>query len=40
VSFGVELSGSVGAIIAATAAKANFAVTLTWKATAGHSGGG
>jgi Trypsin-co-occurring domain 1 len=31
VTFGLELSGSLGAFIASTAAKANFAVTLTWK---------
>jgi Trypsin-co-occurring domain 1 len=30
VTFGVELSAAVGAIIASTSAQANFAVTLTW----------
>ena len=34
VTFGVELSAEAGAIIASTAAKANFSVTITWKATA------
>ena len=32
VTFGIELSGSMGAIIASTAAKANIAITLTWRA--------
>jgi hypothetical protein len=32
VTFGVELSAEAGAIIATTAAKANFSVTLGWKA--------
>ncbi len=32
VTFGVELSGSLGAIIASTAATANISVTLTWRA--------
>ena len=32
VTFGIELSGSVGAFIASTAATANIAITLTWRA--------
>ena len=32
VTFGVELSAEAGAIIATTAAKANFSVTLCWNA--------
>jgi NTP-dependent ternary system trypsin peptidase co-occuring protein len=31
VTFGVELSAEAGAIIASTAAKANFSVTIVWK---------
>ena len=31
VTFGIELSGSMGAIIASTAATANITITLTWK---------
>ncbi len=34
VTFGVELSAEAGAIIASTAAKANFSVTISWKAPA------
>jgi hypothetical protein len=34
VSFGIELSAEAGAIIASTTASANFAVTISWKATA------
>ena len=42
VTFGVELSGSLGAIIASTAATANISVTLTWRAPspAPANGGG
>jgi hypothetical protein len=32
ITFGIELSGSMGAIIAATSATANIAITLTWRA--------
>jgi hypothetical protein len=32
VTFGIELSGSMGAIIASTAATANITITLTWRA--------
>jgi hypothetical protein len=32
VTFGIELSGSMGAVIASTAATANIAITLTWRA--------
>lgn len=32
VTFGIELSGSVGAFIASTAATANISITLTWRA--------
>lgn len=32
VTFGVELSAEAGAIIASTAAAANFSVTVVWKA--------
>jgi len=32
VTFGIQLSGSMGAIIASTAATANIAITLTWRA--------
>ena len=31
VTFGIQLSGSMGAIIASTAATANIAITLTWR---------
>ena len=37
VSFGVELSAAAGAIIASTAASANFSVTISWKATTASS---
>jgi Trypsin-co-occurring domain 1 len=33
VTFGIELSAEAGAIIASTAASANFSVTISWKAT-------
>lgn len=33
VTFGVELTAAAGAIIASTAASANFSVTISWKAT-------
>jgi hypothetical protein len=41
VTFGIELSGSMGAIIASTAATANISITLAWKAArpASVSGG-
>jgi len=32
VTFGIELSGSMGAVIASTAATANFSITMTWRA--------
>jgi len=32
VTFGIELSGSMGAVIASTAATANISITLTWRA--------
>ncbi len=35
VNFGVELSAEAGAIIASTAAKANFSVTITWRSADG-----
>jgi hypothetical protein len=35
VTFGVRLSGEVGAVIAKTAADANFEITLRWTAKAG-----
>jgi Trypsin-co-occurring domain 1 len=40
VTFGIELSGSMGAIIASTAAKANIAITLTWRAAQAIPAGG
>jgi hypothetical protein len=39
VTFGVELSAEAGAIIATTAAKANFSVTLCWNACSGDHRG-
>jgi hypothetical protein len=40
VTFGIELSGSMGAIVASTAATANIAITLTWRAAQPASGSG
>ena len=40
VTFGIELSGSMGAIIASTAATANIAITLTWRAPQAIPAGG
>ena len=40
VTFGVELSAEAGAIIASTSAKANFSVTICWKASGGKSAEG
>ena len=34
VTFGIELSAEAGAVIASTAASANFSVTVSWKARA------
>jgi hypothetical protein len=40
VTFGIELSGSMGAIIASTAATANITITLTWRAPQPAPAGG
>lgn len=40
VEFGIELSGSMGAIIASTAATANITITLVWRAAQPAPGGG
>lgn len=40
ITFGVELSAEAGAIIASTAAKANFSVTITWNAADGKATAG
>ena len=39
-TFGIEFSGSMGAIIASTAATANISVTLTWRVEQSSSVGG
>jgi hypothetical protein len=39
-TFGIEFSGSMGAIIASTAATANISVTLTWRMAQSSSVGG
>jgi Trypsin-co-occurring domain 1 len=40
VTFGIELTGSMGAIIASTAATANISITLAWKTAQPASVGG
>jgi hypothetical protein len=37
ISFGVKLSGSMGAIIAKASTEANFTIKLVWKASPGNS---
>lgn len=39
VDFGIKLSAKAGALIAATAAEANFQVSLKWKGSSPGSGG-